>query len=98
MIDAIHVKEEEIGKSLNIYRGVLFGTPTIVNDALPPVWQAVNRLNPMINMGQVAGVFGSYGKKNLIFFMFNSRIIIFFIFFPTKQDGVVKEQKILIKD
>jgi len=40
---------------------LLFGSPTLINDALPQIWQAVNKLNPMINMGQVAGVFGSFG-------------------------------------
>lgn len=61
MFDAVYAKPEEISPAMSTYRGLLFGSPTLVNDALPQIWQAVNTLNPMINMGQVAGVFGSYG-------------------------------------
>lgn len=61
MFDAVYAKEEEIAPAMSTYRGLLFGSPTLINDALPQIWQAVNKLNPMINMGQMAGTFGSYG-------------------------------------
>lgn len=41
--------------------GLLLGSPTIVCDALPPVWEILISLNPTINKGLVAGAFGSYG-------------------------------------
>lgn len=42
-------------------KGLLLGSPTIVNDALPPVWSVLTSLNQTINKGLVVGGFGSYG-------------------------------------
>eukprot|EP00727_Mastigamoeba_balamuthi_P007135 m51a1_g3041 putative type a (410) ;mRNA; r:932492-933996 len=42
-------------------RGLLLGTPTILSDALPQIWQIVTSLNPIIHKDHVVGVFGSYG-------------------------------------
>lgn len=42
-------------------KGLLLGSPTIVNDAVPPIWAALAGLNPTINKGLAAGAFGSYG-------------------------------------
>ena len=58
MFNVLESKEEDINKALFSNKGILFGTPTIVNDALPPIWKFATSLNPMINMGQVAGTFG----------------------------------------
>ncbi len=41
--------------------GILFGSPTLVGDALPPVYEAMLGLNPVIHRGRFAGAFGSYG-------------------------------------
>jgi flavorubredoxin/NADPH-dependent 2,4-dienoyl-CoA reductase/sulfur reductase-like enzyme len=48
---------EEIGKC----KGLVLGTPTILGDALPQIWQIVTSLNPIIHRDRVAAVFGSYG-------------------------------------
>ena len=40
--------------------GFLLGSPTLVGDALPPVYQMLIGLNPIIHKGKVAGAFGSY--------------------------------------
>ena len=48
---------ESVGKA----RGLLLGTPTLVGEALPPVWDIVSRLNPIVHAGMTLGVFGSYG-------------------------------------
>lgn len=42
-------------------KGLLLGSPTIVADALPPVWEILIRLNSVVNKGLTAGAFGSYG-------------------------------------
>lgn len=41
--------------------GVLFGTPTINGDALPPIMNLAMALNGIVDGGKVAGAFGSYG-------------------------------------
>lgn len=41
--------------------GILFGSPTLVGDALPPIYEAMLGLNPVIHKSKVAGAFGSYG-------------------------------------
>ena len=49
----------------------LLGSPTILGDALPPVWEMLLGVNPVIHKGKPAGAFGSYawsgeGVPNLI--------------------------------
>ena len=51
--------------------GFLLGSPTMVGDALTPVWQVLTAINPIIHKGKFAGAFGSYawggeGVPNLI--------------------------------
>lgn len=41
--------------------GVLFGSPTINGDALPPIWQLLMSLSPIGSDKKVASTFGSYG-------------------------------------
>lgn len=40
--------------------GFLLGSPTLVGDALPPVYEMLIGLNPVIHKGKFAGAFGSY--------------------------------------
>jgi flavorubredoxin len=47
----------EIGKA----DGLMLGTPTIVGEALPPIWNIVASLNAKIHGGKVASAFGSFG-------------------------------------
>jgi flavorubredoxin len=47
----------KVGKA----KGLVLGSPTIVNDMVPPVAAVLSGLNPTINKGLVAGAFGSYG-------------------------------------
>ena len=51
---------EEAGKQLQQADGFLLGSPTLVADALPPVWQMLTYINPIIQKGRFAGAFGSY--------------------------------------
>ena len=41
--------------------GVLFGTPTILQEALKPIWDITTSMFPGIHGGKLAGAFGSYG-------------------------------------
>ena len=42
-------------------KGIVVGSPTIVNDMVPPVASFIAGLNPTINKGLTAAAFGSYG-------------------------------------
>lgn len=59
--DVTYSKEEEIIEKLNSSVGFLFGSPTITGDALRPIYDIINSLNPIIHGGRFAGAFGSYG-------------------------------------
>jgi flavorubredoxin len=41
--------------------GFLLGTPTILSDALKPIWDITSNLNPVIVKDKYASAFGSYG-------------------------------------
>lgn len=41
--------------------GILFGTPTIVGDALKPIWDLATSIQAKTHGGKIASVFGSYG-------------------------------------
>lgn len=52
---------ENVISEISLAKGIVVGSPTIVGDALPPIWELITKLNPVINEGLFAGVFGSYG-------------------------------------
>ena len=41
--------------------GFLLGSPTLVGDALPPIYEMLVGLNPIVHKSKLAGAFGSYG-------------------------------------
>lgn len=41
--------------------GILFGSPTILSDALKPIWDLVAYMNPVLYRNKHASAFGSYG-------------------------------------
>lgn len=51
-----HAAARAIGES----DAFLLGSPTLLGDALPPVWAAIGGLNPVIHRGKLAGTFGCY--------------------------------------
>lgn len=59
--DLVETPVEELMVRFDLARGLLLGTPTIVGEALPPIWDVTSRLNPVIHADRVFGVFGSYG-------------------------------------
>ena len=48
-------------EKVNSAEGLLIGSPTILADALPPVWQLLISLNPVLHKHLHAGCFGSFG-------------------------------------
>ena len=46
---------------IQVADGLLFGTPTILGDALKPIWDLVTSMLPATHGGKHAAAFGSYG-------------------------------------
>lgn len=61
MYDVIEHETAEILKDIEESDGILFGSPTIVNELLPPIRILLANLNPIIHGGKFAAAFGSYG-------------------------------------
>ena len=51
---------EEAKNSLATSNGIAVGSPTILSNALPPVFEALSGLNPIVNKGMKAITFGSF--------------------------------------
>jgi len=52
---------DEIAEKIGLASGILIGSPTFLSDALPPVWELLSRINPVIHKGKIAGAFGAFG-------------------------------------
>lgn len=61
MFDLVTDTMEAAKAAINDADAILFGSPTLVGDALPPIYEAMVGLNPVIHRGKFAGAFGSYG-------------------------------------
>eukprot|EP00727_Mastigamoeba_balamuthi_P014849 m51a1_g9990 putative rubredoxin flavodoxin oxidoreductase (906) ;mRNA; f:39478-42836 len=59
--DLVDKPVAEVMPDIEASKGLILGTPTILGDALPPIWQIATSLNPIIHKDHVVGVFGSYG-------------------------------------
>ncbi|QAT41277.1 FAD-dependent oxidoreductase [Clostridium sp. JN-9] len=59
--DVEHNEIPDIIEKINDADGLLFGSPTMLGDALKPIWEVLYSLNPIIHGGKIAAVFGSYG-------------------------------------
>ncbi|MEG1584518.1 MAG: FAD-dependent oxidoreductase, partial [Anaerovorax sp.] len=54
----------EMGKAMDeiaFADGILFGTPTILGEALKPIWDMTTSMFPGVHGGKFASAFGSYG-------------------------------------
>ena len=63
-LDAISFNEKlinEIRHEIHTATGILCGTPTINNDAIPYFYELFSHVSPAEDYGKFAGVFGSYG-------------------------------------
>ncbi|WP_010237410.1 FprA family A-type flavoprotein [Clostridium arbusti] len=61
LLDVIYNEQDDVIKKITEAGGVLFGSPTINSDALKPILDLLNILNPIIHGGKIAAAFGSYG-------------------------------------
>ena len=61
LFDMITENHDEVMGEIYLSDGILLGTPTLVGDALPPIWNIATSLNSKIHGGKFVGVFGSYG-------------------------------------
>lgn len=61
VFDLVTDNAEEAKAAIADADGFLLGSPTLVGDALPPIYDMMMGLNPIIHRGKFAGAFGSYG-------------------------------------
>ena len=59
--DMVEADPEKVNEELLFADGILFGTPTIVGEALKPIWDLTLSMFPATHGGKYAGAFGSYG-------------------------------------
>lgn len=61
LYDMVEADAAKVGEELLFADGILLGTPTIVGEALKPVWELTLQMFPATHGGKYAGAFGSYG-------------------------------------
>ena len=61
LYDLVTGDKDDAFAAMDAAEGVALGSPTLVGDALPPIWEALSKLNAIIHKGKVAGAFGAYG-------------------------------------
>lgn len=59
--DMVKCKTADVLKEIEYADGVLFGSPTILGEALRPIWELVICMNYPMYKGKLASAFGSYG-------------------------------------
>lgn len=59
--DMVTADASQVSAALETADGILLGTPTILGDALRPIWDLTFCLFPTAYAGKHAGAFGSYG-------------------------------------
>lgn len=61
LFDMVEADPAEVIEKIYWADGILFGSPTINSDALPPIWNILISLNPIVHGKKYASAFGSYG-------------------------------------
>lgn len=61
LYDLTYSKQEDVLADIGESDGILFGSPTIVGELLPPIRILLANLNPIIHGGKYAAAFGSFG-------------------------------------
>ena len=59
--DLVTTDLNTVMNEINTCTGLILGSPTILADALPPIWSILTSLNPVIHKGLLVSCFGSYG-------------------------------------
>lgn len=60
MFDLVTADMPTVKAAIDEADGILLGSPTLVGDALPPIYEAILNLNPVIHKDKFANAFGSY--------------------------------------
>jgi NADH oxidase (H2O-forming) len=61
MFDMVKEDTQKVVNEIRYSDGFLLGTPTILSEALKPIWDIVGFLNPVVAKDKHASAFGSYG-------------------------------------
>ncbi len=61
LFDMVESDPGQVVGEIYLADGVLFGTPTILGEALKPIWDLLSCLFPGVHGGKLASAFGSYG-------------------------------------
>lgn len=59
--DMVEADQEKVLAEIALADGLMFGTPTIIGEALLPIWELVIRMFPPVHSKKLASAFGSYG-------------------------------------
>ena len=59
--DMVTADAAEVAAQIGGADGILFGTPTILQEALKPIWDLTTGMYPPIHGGKAASAFGSFG-------------------------------------
>lgn len=60
-LDMVHIDAAEAMEKIYWADGVIFGSPTINSEALPPIWDLLVQMSPIAHGRKFASAFGSYG-------------------------------------
>lgn len=61
LYDMVTADAAEVSAEIGAADGILFGSPTILGEALKPIWDLVTGMFPPVHGGKLASAFGSYG-------------------------------------
>lgn len=61
LYDMVTADTDKVVEELGHADGILFGTPTILGEALRPIWDLTMAMTPVTHNGKLTGAFGSYG-------------------------------------
>lgn len=61
LFDMVTADAAVVAGEIGAADGILFGTPTILQEALKPIWDLTTGMYPPIHGGKLASAFGSYG-------------------------------------
>ncbi len=61
LYDMVNTSLGQVMEEIEYADGLLFGTPTILGEALKPIWDITTSMFPGVHGGKLASAFGSYG-------------------------------------
>lgn len=61
LYDMVTADQAQVLEDMGFADGILFGTPTILGEALKPIWDLTTSIFPGTHGGKYASAFGSYG-------------------------------------